>query len=201
MNRLRELLRRPTLDHLLTDLRYALRGMRRAPGFYTTAVLMLALGIGINAAIFSVFAHVLLAPLHFSDPGSLYVVSSHAASLGDARRAASGPDFRNYRDQNTVLSGVAAIIPRFTEVWTGDGEPRVLNYASPTQQFFSVMGIRPVLGRLYTPQEYTDLHNTTILISWKFWQEQLGGDPHVIDAPSASRMSLRPWSASFLPCR
>lgn len=180
MKRLRELLRRPTLDHLLTDLRYALRGMRRAPGFYTTAVLMLALGIGINAAIFSVFAHVLLAPLHFSDPGSLYVVSSHAASLGDARRASSGPDFRDYRDQNTLFSGVAAIIPRFGEIWTGDGEPRVLNYASPTQQFFSVLGIRPVLGRLYTPQEYTDLNNTTILISWKFWQEQLGGDPHVI---------------------
>jgi putative ABC transport system permease protein len=141
---------------------------------------MLALGIGINAAIFSVFAHVLLVPLHFSDPGSLYVVSSHAASLGDARRAASGPDFRDYRDQNTVFSGVAAIIPRFTEVWTGDGKPRVVNCASPTQQFFSVMGIRPVLGRLYNPQEYTDLHNTTVLISWKFWKEQLGGDPHVI---------------------
>jgi putative ABC transport system permease protein len=180
MKRLRELLRRPTLDHLLTDFQYALRGMRRAPGFYTTAVLMLALGIGINAAIFSVFAHVLLAPLHFSDPGSLYVISSHAASLGDARRAASGPDFRDYRDQNTVFSGVAAIIPRFTEVWTGEGAPRVVNCAAPTEQFFSVMGIRPVLGRLYNPQEYADLHNTTVLISWKFWKEQLGGDPDVI---------------------
>src|SRR5690242_4417295 len=99
-----------TLDYLLADFRYAVRGMRRSPGFSFTAVLMLALGIGINAAIFSVFAHVLLAPLNFSDPGSLYIVSSHAASLGDARRAVSGPDFRDYRDQNTVFSGVAAVI-------------------------------------------------------------------------------------------
>jgi putative ABC transport system permease protein len=180
MRRLGSLLKWPTLDHLFADLRYAVRGMRRSPGFYITAVLMLALGIGINAAIFSVFAHVLLAPLHFSDPGSLYVVSSHAASLGDARRTSSGPDFRDYRDQNTVFSGVAAVISRFTFPWTGDGAPRIVNCTAPTLQFFSVMGIRPVLGRLYTPQDYATLESHTILISWKFWKEQLGGDPHVI---------------------
>jgi len=169
-----------TLDHLLADLRYAMRGMRRSPGFSVTAVLMLALGIGINAAIFSVFAHVLLAPLRFPDAGSLYMVSSHAASQGDARQASSGPDFRDYRDQNTVFSAVAAVIPHFTFPWTGDGPPRIVNATAPTQEFFSVMGIRPVLGRLYTPQEYTSLENGTILISWKFWKDQLGGDSKVI---------------------
>lgn len=154
--------------------------MRRAPGFYTVAVLMLALGIGINAAIFSIFFHVLLEPLPFPDSGSLYVVSSHAASLGDARRAASGPDFRDYRDQNTVFSGVTAVIPSFTEPWTEDGPPRVVICTGPTPQFFSVMGIRPVLGRLYTPQEYATLDTNALLISEKFWKEQLGADPHVI---------------------
>jgi len=178
MNWLRQL--SPTLDHLFSDLRYALRGTQRSPGFYTVAILMLALGIGLNAAIFSVFAQVLLAPLHFSDPGSLYVVTSHAASLNDARRAASGPDFRDFRDQNTVFSGVAAVIGHFSEPWTGDGPPRVLNCAAPTLQFFSVMGIRPFMGRLYTPEEYTSLHNSSVLISWKFWKEQLSSDPNVI---------------------
>jgi putative ABC transport system permease protein len=180
MNWLRRGLGTAALDHFLADLRYAVRGMRRSPGFSVTAVLMLALGIGINATIFSVFAHVLLAPLHFSDPGDLYIVSSHATSQGDARRAASGPDFRDYRDQNTVFSGVAAVISHFTLPWTGDGPPRIVNATAPTQQFFTVMGIRPFLGRLYTPQEYTSLRNDTMLISWKFWKEQLGGDPHVI---------------------
>ncbi|HVH85775.1 MAG TPA: hypothetical protein VM912_03570, partial [Terriglobales bacterium] len=128
-----------TLDHLFTDIRYAMRGMRRSPAFYTTAVLMLALGIGINAAIFSVFAHVLLAPLRFPEAGRLYVVSSHAASLGDARRAASGPDFRDYRDQNTVFTGVAAAVAHWTLPWTGDGAPRTVQCAAPTQEFFAVI--------------------------------------------------------------
>ena len=144
----------PHLDHLLADFRYALRGMGRSPGFYATAMLMLALGIGMNAAIFSVFSHVLLVPLWFADPSNLYVVSSHAATLGDARRASSGPDFRDYRDQNTVFSGLAAVVPSFSESWTGDGPPRVVRCSAPTSQFFSVMGIKPVLGRLFTLEEY-----------------------------------------------
>ena len=180
MQRLQDFLRLPRIDHLLADLRYAWRGMRRSPGFYSIAVLMLALGIGINAAIFSVFAHVLLAPLRFPDPGNLYVVSSHASSLGDARRLASGPDFRDFRDQGTTLSQVAAAIGYFSEPWTGDGTPRVVKCTGPTQQFFSVMGIRPILGRLYTPAEYSVLDSGSVLISAKFWKEQLKGDPHVI---------------------
>ena len=180
MNWLRRFLSWPTLDSLFADLRYALRGMLRSPSFSFVAVLMLALGIGINAAIFSVFSHVLLSPLHFADPGSLYVVRSHAASLGDSPRRNSGPDFRDYRDQNTVFSGVAAVIPHFSGPSSLDGIPRVLNFAAGTQQFFTVMGIRPILGRLFTPDEYKSLRNESILISWNFWKQQFGGDPNVI---------------------
>jgi putative ABC transport system permease protein len=168
------------LECLSQDARYSLRMLRKNPAFAVTAALMLALGIGLNAAIFSVFSHVLLAPLQFPDAGALYVVSSHAASEGDTRRASSGPDFRDFRDQNTVFSGIAAVIPHFSEVWTGDGEPRVLNCAAPTLEFLEVMDIRPVIGRWYTPKEYEDLNHTTLLISWNFWRNQLGGDPRVI---------------------
>jgi len=180
MTWIRQILSAAPLDNLLADLRYAIRGIQRSPGFYAIAILMLVLGIGINAAMFSVFAQVLLSPLHFSDPGSLYVVSSHAASLGDARRSNSGPDFRDYRDQNTVFSKIGAAIPHFAEPWTGDGPPRVLNVAAGTQQFFNVLGVPPVMGRLFMPDEFESLHNSTVLISWKFWKGQLGGDPHVI---------------------
>jgi putative ABC transport system permease protein len=168
------------LEQLVYDLRYAARGMKRAPGFHTIAIATLALGIGINAAVFSVFSHVLLAPLRFSDPQGLYVVSSHAASLGDARRAVSGPDFRDLRDENQVFSGVAAVIPRFTEPWTGEGVPRIVICTGPTSQFFSVLGIHPLLGRLYTAEEYSTLDTNSLLISEKFWKEQLGSDPNVI---------------------
>ena len=130
MAQLRSILSTTTFDHLVADLRYAVRGMRRSPGFHAVAILVLALGIGINAAIFSVFAHVLLSPLHFADPGSLYVVSSHAASLGDGRRSNSGPDFRDYRDQNTVFSEIDAVIPHFSEPSSGDGQPQLVHSSS-----------------------------------------------------------------------
>ena len=145
MNWLRESWQTP-VDHLLADLRYAWRGMRRSPGFFITAVLMLALGSGINAAIFSVFAHVLLAPLRFPDPGNLYMVSSHAASLGDARRQASGPDFRDFRDQGTTLSQVAAAIGYFTEPWTGDGIPRVVKCTARRSNFSALWAFAPLWG-------------------------------------------------------
>lgn len=170
----------PHVESVLQDVRYGLRLLRRNPGFTAVATLVLALGVGLNAAMFSVFDHVLISPLPFPDAGRLYVVSSHAPSLGEAQRASSGPDFRDYRDQNSAFSGIAAVIPPFAEVWTGDGEPRVVNCASPTVQFFSVMGIKPVLGRTFLPSEFNDLHNETLIISWKFWKNQLGGDPHVI---------------------
>src|SRR5690242_8359324 len=93
----------PQLESVVQDLEYGARLLRRNPGFTVVALLTLGLGIGLNTAMFSVFHHTLLAPLQFTDPDRLYVVSSRATSLGDARRAASGPDFRDYRAQNTVF--------------------------------------------------------------------------------------------------
>jgi hypothetical protein len=170
----------PALESVVQDIKYGVRTLRRSPGFTAVALATLSLGIGLNAAMFSVFHHTLLAPLQFSDPDRLYVVSSRAASLGGTPRASSGPDFRDERAQTAVFAGVTAVIPRFAEVWTGDGEPRLVNCASPTQEFFSVLGIRPALGRVFLPGEFHDLHNETLLISWRFWKTQLGGDPHVI---------------------
>ena len=170
----------PPLESVIQDLRYALRLLRRNPGFTAITILVLGLGTGLNAAMFSVFEHVLLAPLPLPNAGQLYVVSSHAHSLGDVRRAASGPDFRDYRDQATSFSGVAALIPRFAMVWTGDREPRVVNCAATTMQFFNVTGVQAALGRVFVPSEFGDLQNETALISWSFWKNQLGGDPHVI---------------------
>ena len=168
------------LESILQDVRYATRVLGKNRGFTAIAVLVLALGIGLNATIFSVFAHVLLTPLQFDHPDELYLITSHAASLDDARRMASGPDFRDYRDQATAFSGVAAVIPRFAEVWTGDGEPRIVTCAAATIDFFRTIGIRPVLGRVFVPDEFHDLGNSTLIVSWKFWREQLGGDPNVI---------------------
>ncbi|HEY2854467.1 MAG TPA: ADOP family duplicated permease, partial [Gemmatimonadaceae bacterium] len=170
----------PGVESIVQDVRYGLRLLRRNPGFTGVVVLMLGLGLGLNAAMFSVFHQVLLAPLEFPQAEQLYMLSSHARSLGDDRRAMSGPDFRDFRDQSTAFTNLAAVIPGFAEVWTGDGEPRVVNCAAPTRDFVNVLGIRPLLGRWFVPDEFHDLHNSTLLVSYKFWKTQLGGDPHVI---------------------
>src|ERR1043165_6230177 len=109
----------PRVESLAQDVHYGLRLLRRNPGFTTVVVLLLGLGIGLNAAMFSVFHQVLLAPLQFPQADRLYIVSSHARTLGDARRAMSGPDFRDFRDQNNAFTSIAAVIPSFAEVWTG----------------------------------------------------------------------------------
>src|SRR6185503_14068923 len=170
----------PSVESVVQDIRYGLRLFRRSPGFTTVVVLMLGVGLGLNAAMLSVFDRVLIAPIQLPNADRLYMVTSHARTLGNARRAMSGPDFRDVRAQNTVFTGVAAVIPRFAEVLTGDGQPCVVNCASPTQAFFDVLGVRPLLGRTFLPAEFNDLNNSTLLVSYKFWKDQLGGDPHVI---------------------
>jgi hypothetical protein len=72
------------------------------------------------------------------------------------------------------------IIPHFSNTWTGDGDPKVLDCTGVSADFFSVLGIRPYMGRFYTPHEYEDLNNPAVLVSYRFWKSELGGDPHVI---------------------
>ena len=170
----------PKLESVGQDLRYGLRLLRRNPGFTAIALLVLGLGIGLNAAMFSIFDHVLLTPLPFPRADRLYAVTSRAQSLGGVTRPSSGPDFRDYRAGNTAFSSIAALIPHFAMSWTGDGAPRIVTVASTTADFFAVMGIRPAMGRLLVPAEFRDLDNGTVVVSWKFWKSELGGDPHVI---------------------
>ena len=170
----------PLIENLLQDLRFALRQMRKAPGFTLLTALILTLGIGINTAIFSLVYHVLLEPLPFPQPYQLYAVWARSDVDRNPRIASSGPDFLDYHDQNKSFSNIAVIIPHFSNTWTGDGDPKVLDCTGVSADFFSVLGIRPYMGRFYTPQEYEQLNNPAMLVSYRFWKSQLGGDPHVI---------------------
>ena len=84
------------------------------------------------------------------------------------------------RNQNRSFANLAGYIPLFTFTWTGDGEPKLVNCTSVSEQFFPIFGIKPYLGRLYEPREYTYLENDTLVVSYRFWKNQLGGDPNVI---------------------
>jgi putative ABC transport system permease protein len=168
------------LESLLRDVRYAIRSLMRTPGFAVVAILVITLGIGINTAIFSIVHHILIEPLRFPQPDRLYAVWAWSDALGQARIAASGPDFLDYHDQNSSFSAIAEIIPQFTFTWTGDGDPRLVNCAGVSDDFFAMLGVHPFMGRFYTPAEYTHLDGNTIVVSYRFWKNQLQGDPHVL---------------------
>src|SRR5215472_13424300 len=164
----------------MNDFKFALRQLRKSPGFTLIAVLTLALGIGANTAIFSVVHHVLIEPLPFPNSERLYAVWARSDADGSTHIAASGPDFLDYREQNRSFARIAEYIPLFTFTWTGDGEPKLVNCTAASEELFPMLGIRPYLGRLYEPREYTYLENDTLVVSYRFWKNQLGGDPHVI---------------------
>jgi putative ABC transport system permease protein len=162
------------------DIRFGLRMLRKQPGFAVVAILTLGIGIGASAAMLSLVQDVLLRPLPYAHSDRLYAIWASSESSGQTKGATSGPDFEDYLDQNRSFVHLAEYIPRFTFTWTGDGEPKLVTCTSVSQDFFPMLGIRPFLGRLYEPREYTYLENDTLIVSYNFWKNQLGGDPHVI---------------------
>jgi len=164
----------------LDDIRFGVRMLRKQPGFAVVAILTLGIGISASAAMLSLVHDVLLRPLPYAHSDRLYAIWASSESTGQTKVAASGPDFEDYLDQNRSFVHLAEYIPRFTFTWTGDGEPKLVTCTSVSQDFFPMLGIRPFLGRLYEPREYTYLENDTLLVSYNFWKNQLSGDPHVI---------------------
>jgi len=162
------------------DIRFGLRMLRKQPGFAVVAMLTLGIGIGASTAMLSLVQDVLLRPLPYAHSDRLYAIWASSESMGQTKVAASGPDFEDYLDQNRSFVRLAEYIPRFTFTWTGDGEPRLVTCTSVSEDFFPTLGIRPFLGRLYEPREYTYLENDTLIVSYNFWKNQLGGDPQVI---------------------
>jgi predicted permease len=167
------------MNGLIQDLRYALRQLCKSPGFAAVAILTLALGIGANTAIFSVIQGVLLRPLPFRHPDRLFAVWAESPEEQLVKTGASGPDFQDYKEQSRSFEELAEVLPHFTYTLVGQGEPRTVICTGISYDFFPMLGAEPLLGRLYTPQEYhTD--GVQVVISERFWKEQLGGDPHVL---------------------
>jgi hypothetical protein len=168
----------PLLETIGQDLRFTFRQLLRSPGFSLVAALVLALGIGANTAVFSVVESVLLRPLPFQHPDQLVAV--WAMQKGQpARIGASMPEFEDYKVQSRSFEYLANVLSGWTYTWTGQGEPRTVNCTGVSYDFFPIMGIQPYLGRLYEPEEY-HVDGVQVVISYRFWREQLGGDPHAI---------------------
>jgi len=167
------------MHRLSQDVRYALRQLRKSPGFTVVAVLTLALGIGANSAIFSVVDAVLLRPLPFSAPSRLVVVKTTEPGRRDDI-GVSYPAFLDWRSQNHVFDGLSAFHEDDFTI-TGRGEPAHLTGAVVSANMFSVLGVAPALGRAFPSQEDTPSGGgLPVILSHSLWQSRFGSDPTIV---------------------
>ena len=162
---------------MLADLRFAFRQLRKSPGFTSIAVITLALGIGLNTAIFSLINDLFLRGLPFKEPSRLVHLynSDKARDLVDV--AISAPRYQLYRDGQTIFDGFAAE-NSFAFTLTGLGDPVQIFGGRLTSNYFDVLGVRPILGRNFLPVEEESAD--VALVTKNFWEKRLGGDPNVI---------------------
>ncbi|PYV37896.1 MAG: hypothetical protein DMG06_26910, partial [Acidobacteria bacterium] len=170
----------PLLESLTQDLRYSIRILRKNPVFAATAILMLALGIGGNTAIFSVVRAVLLKPLEYRDPDQLVYLS-----LDNPKQDMQDVPFTLLRYEETrktarSFSGVGAFL-RSPEAMTlsGGGDPETLNGARVSANFLDILGIQPLHGRSFVGEENTPEGSPVSMISAGLWKRRFGGDPQV----------------------
>jgi predicted permease len=168
------------METLVKDIRYALRGLAKRPGFTVVAVLTLALGIGANTAIFSVVNAVLLKPLQFRDPDRLVMIWEDATFAGFPRNTPAPANYIDWKTQTQSFEDMAATI-EWTNNLTGDGEPERLATYGVTANFFPLFGVAPELGRTFLPEEDRPGASQVVVLSHALWQTRYGGDPHIIN--------------------
>src|SRR5215468_3345273 len=163
----------------MNDLRFALRQLRKSPGFTAVVVITLALGIGANAAIFTLVRGVLIKPLVNRDEDRLIYIRQSALGIGNKNSTWSIPEIQDLKARAKTLSafGDFSSVP-FTII--GLGEPREVNGGVVNGSFFEVMGLRPVLGRLVGPQDDGPKAGPVVVLTYRFWSEALNRDPSVI---------------------
>ena len=167
---------------LSQDLRYALRTLIRWPGFTVVVVLTLALGIGANAAIFSVVNAVLLRPLPFADPQRLVFVFGTPTD-GDSAKvgsASSYPDYLDMRDRARSFTQLAAVSLRQTTVTGKSFEPAIVSGSPITANALATLGVAPALGRGFLPEEDRPGAPAVVIVSDAFWRQRLNANPNVI---------------------
>jgi putative ABC transport system permease protein len=163
---------------LLQDFRYALRQLRKNPGFTAVAMITLALGIGANTAIFSVVNAVLLRPLPYPKADRLVMLWEQNPRRGWFDNIISGENFLDWQKQNQVFTGMAAFESKFFNI-TGNHQAEEIAGERVSANLFAVLGIEPFRGRLYLPEENRQ-DKTAVILSYGLWRQRYGGDPDLI---------------------
>jgi putative ABC transport system permease protein len=167
------------MNTLLQDLRYGARMLMKNPGFTLVAVLTLALGIGANAAIFSVINSVLLRPLPYPQPERLVWIWGTNPSADIKQEGASLPDFADWKAQGQSFAAMGGFT-NFSPILTEAGEPERLPGALVTDGFFTALGVSPQLGRVFTPDEDRPDNRRVAVLGHGIWQRRFGGDPGIV---------------------
>ena len=162
----------------MNDLNYAVRWLLRSPGFAAVAILSLGLGIGANTAMFSLVDALLLRPIPVDDPDSLVDVFT-SSSDGDEYATTSYPDYLDIQAQNTVFTGMTAYSMMLAPLNLGDRARLVMGHIV-TSNHFNVLGIGPFLGRMLQPADDAPAAERVVVISYRMWRADFGGDPAVV---------------------
>lgn len=163
----------------MNEFRFAARILRRSPGFTLVAALALALGIGATTAIFTVVNSVLLQPLGYHDPDRLVWMWNVSSNTGPGMAGIFPPDLRAFREGNRSFEQMAGFMQGSWNL-TGDGDAKRLLGVRVTEGFFEMLGVRPLIGRLFLPEEHHEGRNLVSIFSYGFWQRNFGGDPHIV---------------------
>lgn len=160
------------METIIKDIRYGIRGLSKRPGFTTVAVLTLALGIGANSAIFSVLNAVLLRPLPYADPDRIVRIDE---TEGKGGMGVSPPNLLDFQQQNQTFESIAGYSGG-SFILTGAGEPLRVQSCAISAELFSVLGVKPLIGRNFSAQDERSGQDSVALISYGLWQRRFGGD-------------------------
>ena len=167
------------MGSLLQDVKYGWRMLWKNPAFTAVAVTVVALGIGANTAIFTVVDAVLLRPLPFAEPDRLVAVWEDASHMGFPHNTPAPANFIDWKKQNQAFSDMAAFADRTLNL-SGDGEPEKLDGFAAAWNLFPLLGVKPALGRTFSPEEDRPGGPKVVLISHGLWKRRFGGDPGLI---------------------
>jgi len=165
-------------DEMFQDLRYGVRMLLKHPGFTLIAVLTLGLGIGANTAIFSIVNAVLLRPFPYQAPERLVILRERVSAGGGF--SPSYPNFVDWRAQNTAFEAISAVRQNESFNFTGTGEPERLQGRLVSAEFFSLLGVKPLVGRDFLPEEDRPGATPAVILSYGLWQRRFGADPSIL---------------------
>jgi predicted permease len=167
---------------LINDVRFAVRQLRRSPGFAITVVLTLALSVGVATAVFCVIDAVILRPLPYAQPERIVAIETRSQS--GYTQPASWPSYKDEREQATAFAALAGYNDFFQATMeTPSSGPVLLDTVHSTDNFFQVFGVQPLLGRTYVAGEEQDGKNQVVVLSYEIWQTCFGGDRSVVGRP------------------